>query len=97
MAIILVLTLIALILTTAMLHRADLKIVEQQRDIDLLIRDAGDVFERGRKQGHADADAEWRRKPLYVEGYQRGIGEAAEIQAEMDALRQSGELLEKTV
>ena len=97
MAIILVLTLIALILTTAMLHRADMKIVEQQRDIDLLIRDGSAAFERGRKQGHADADAEWRAKPLYVEGYQKGIATSAEIQAEMDMLRQSGALLEKTV
>lgn len=32
-----------------------------------------------------------------AEGYQRGLTEAAEIQAEMYLLRQSGELLEKTV
>ena len=97
MAIILTLTVIALILVTALLYRADQKIVEQQRDINILIRDAGDVFERGRKQGHADATAEWKAKPLYAEGYQRGIATSAEIQAEMDMMRQSGQLQERTV
>lgn len=97
MAIILTLTVIALILVTALLYRADQKIVEQQREINILIREGGHVFERGRKQGHADADTEWRAKPLYVEGYQRGIATSAEIQAEMDMMRQSGALLEKTV
>ena len=96
MAIILTLTVIALILITALLHRADATIAAQQRDIDILIRDNLAVFERGRKQGHADADAEWRAKPLYTEGYVRGIGEAAEIQAEMDMVRQGGQL-EQTV
>lgn len=47
---------------------------------------------QGRREGAAAADERWRQHPLYAQGYRRGIGEAVEIQAEMDALRQRGEL-----
>lgn len=72
------------------------RIAYLELELNEMAREGGHVFERGRKQGHADATAEWKAKPLYVEGYQRGIGEAAEIQAEMDMMRQSGQL-ERTV
>ena len=101
MATALVITILAAVVAHAWAKFATIslrgRIAYLELELDEMTRDAGDVFERGRTQGHADADAEWRSKPLYAEGYQKGIATSAEIQAEMDMMRQSGALLEKTV
>lgn len=57
-----------LLLLEVLTLRAEL--AEAREDNDELVLKSGDIFEAGRREGVAQADAQWRAHPLYRMGYQ---------------------------